>query len=71
DGTVTENVECEYPLGHRFRRDEAIPKVVRKFTANMAGHYSSKQQEKIHEACLNEEKLENMNVNEFVDLFLI
>ena len=28
DGTVTENVECEYPLGHRFRRDEAIPKVV-------------------------------------------
>ena len=26
DGTVTENVECEYPLGHRFRR-EAIPKL--------------------------------------------
>ena len=71
DGTVTENVECEYPLGHRFRRDEAIPKVVQKFTANMAGHYSSKQQEQIHEVCLNEEKLENMNVNEFVDLFLI
>ncbi|PEJ07995.1 2-methylcitrate dehydratase [Bacillus wiedmannii] len=70
DGTVTENVECEYPLGHRFRRDEAIPKVVQKFTANMAGHYSSKQQEQIHEVCLNEEKLENMNVNEFVDLFL-
>ncbi|TKJ00220.1 2-methylcitrate dehydratase, partial [Bacillus cereus] len=68
---VTENVECEYPLGHRFRRDEAIPKVVQKFTANMAGHYSSKQQEQIHEVCLNEEKLENMNVNEFVDLFLI
>ena len=42
-----------------------------KFTANMAGHYSSKQQEQIHEVCLNEEKLENMNVNEFVDLFLI
>ena len=31
----------------------------------MAGHYSSKQQEQIHEVCLNEEKLENMNVNEF------
>ena len=27
DGTVTENVECEYPLGHRFRRDEAIQKL--------------------------------------------
>ena len=37
----------------------------------MAGHYSNKQQEQIHEVCLNEEKLENMNVNEFVDLFLI
>ncbi len=31
-------------------------KVVQKFTANMAGHYSSKQQEQIHEACLNEEE---------------
>lgn len=71
DGTETENIECEYPLGHRFRRDEAIPKVLQKFSANIAGHYSKKQQEKIHEVCLNEEKLEEMNVNEFVELFLI
>ncbi|PMY01212.1 2-methylcitrate dehydratase, partial [Pseudomonas sp. MPR-R5A] len=28
DGTSSEFVECEYPLGHRFRRDEAIPKII-------------------------------------------
>lgn len=70
DGSVTENVELEYPLGHRFRREEAIPKINEKFINNIKTHYSSKQQRLIEEACYNQEKLESMNVNEFVDLFI-
>ncbi|MGE7121573.1 2-methylcitrate dehydratase [Peribacillus sp. NPDC046944] len=71
DGTVSEFVECEYPLGHRFRREEAFPKVLRKFKDNISTHYSQKQQNKIQEACLNPKALSNLKVNEFVDLFLI
>ncbi|NGY85548.1 2-methylcitrate dehydratase [Bacillus megaterium] len=71
DGTKTENIECEYPLGHRFRRDEAIPKIKEKFSSNIKTHFSRKQQKRIEEACYDQETLEKMNVNEFVDLFLI
>src|SRR5207249_7515016 len=34
DGTATENVEVEYPLGHRRRRKEGIPLLVKKFEDN-------------------------------------
>lgn len=71
DGTTTEKVEMEYPLGHRFRREEAIPQVLEKFSANISTHYPQKQQRKIKEVCYDQEKLANMHVNEFVDLFLM
>ncbi|GER71046.1 2-methylcitrate dehydratase [Weizmannia acidilactici] len=71
DGTSTEKVEVEYPLGHRFRREEAIPKIICKFSNNLATHYSAKQQEWIKAACLQGETLEKMNVNEFVNLFTL
>ena len=34
DGSATERVEFEYPLGHRRRRKEAAPHLVEKFRAN-------------------------------------
>ncbi|WP_348658350.1 2-methylcitrate dehydratase [Heyndrickxia faecalis] len=71
DGTSTENVEVEYPLGQRFRREEAIPKIITKFSDNIATHYSAKQQERIKEACLAGEALEKMAVHEFVNLFTL
>lgn len=71
DGTQTEEVECEYPLGHRFRRDEAIPKVKEKFSTNIKTRFPLKQQKQIEAVCYNQEELESMSVNEFVQLFLI
>ncbi|MBO2534555.1 2-methylcitrate dehydratase [Rummeliibacillus suwonensis] len=71
DGTSSELVVCEYPLGHRFRRQEAFPKIIEKFNANMATKFASKQLKQIQDVCLDKEKVESMNVNEFVDLFTI
>ncbi|WP_312108091.1 2-methylcitrate dehydratase [Brevibacillus reuszeri] len=71
DGTKTEWVDCEYPLGHRFRRQEAIPKIVDKFQAAISTHFSGKQQKVIQAAWADQEKLEQMSVPEFVELFLI
>ena len=70
DGTSLENVEVEYPLGHRFRRKEAIPKILNKYTANLATHYTEKQRKNIEETSLNYEKLVQMNVNDFVELYI-
>jgi 2-methylcitrate dehydratase PrpD len=36
DGTSTERVEVEYPLGHRRRRAESRPELLRKFERNVA-----------------------------------
>lgn len=70
DGTSTENVECEYPLGHRFRREEAIPLIKKKFSNNLRAHFPNKQSEKIEEECFDKEKLEQMHVKQFLELFL-
>ncbi|KOS60490.1 2-methylcitrate dehydratase [Lysinibacillus agricola] len=70
DGTSSELVECEYPLGHRFRRDEAFPKIIDKFQQNMSTHFSQKQVNKINEICSNKKLVENSYVHEFVDLFV-
>ncbi|MDH6351631.1 bifunctional 2-methylcitrate dehydratase/aconitate hydratase [Brevibacillus sp. FSL K6-0770] len=71
DGTKTENVECEYPLGHRFRRQEAIPKIEEKFSDTLRTHFPAGQQRKIEQVCFDHEQLGQMRVNEFMNLFLI
>ncbi len=71
DGSKTEKVEVEYPIGHRRRRGEGIPLLVGKFKTNLARRFTAKQQEAILELCLDQKKLETTPVNEFVDLFVI
>lgn len=70
DGTTTDMVEFEYPLGHRFRRKEAFPQIIDKFKANLATHFATKQKEQIEAVCLDEEQFTEMNVNELMDLFV-
>src|SRR5699024_12670405 len=70
DGSKTENVEREYPLGHRFRREEAIPQVKEKYAANLRTHYPEKKSEKITTITNDYDKVTKMNVSEFVTLFL-
>ncbi|MDY0407146.1 bifunctional 2-methylcitrate dehydratase/aconitate hydratase [Virgibacillus sp. 179-BFC.A HS] len=70
DGSATEQVEVEYPLGHRFRREEAFPKIERKFSANMATKFTAKQRAKLEDICFDSEKVQAMPVNQFMDLFV-
>jgi 2-methylcitrate dehydratase len=71
DGTKTEKVEVEYPIGHRRRRKEGIPLLVDKFRTNLARRFPAKQQKAILDVCLDQTRLEDMPVNEFVDRFVI
>ncbi|TFJ93184.1 bifunctional 2-methylcitrate dehydratase/aconitate hydratase [Lentibacillus salicampi] len=70
DGTSTENVAVEYPLGHRFRREEAMPQIREKYKYNLSTQYTKKQLEKIEAFSYDYGKLSTMNVNEFVALFV-
>ncbi|MFT5351889.1 MAG: 2-methylcitrate dehydratase [Planctomycetota bacterium] len=70
DGSSSERVEVNYPIGHRRRRDEGIPVLLEKFKRNLEGHFDKAQSDKILAACESHPKLEAMPVNEFSDLWV-
>jgi 2-methylcitrate dehydratase len=69
DGTKTERVDVEYPLGHRRRRKEGVPQLEAKFRTNLARRFAPKQQQAILALTRSQERLEATPVSEFVDLF--
>jgi 2-methylcitrate dehydratase len=71
DGSRSENVAVEYPVGHRRRRKEGVPLLEAKFRANLARRFPPKQQQAILAACRDQARLEAMPVHEFVDLFTV
>jgi len=71
DGSKSELVEVQYPVGHRRRRSEGIPLLEQKFKINLARRFPLKQQQTILSLALDQKKLEQTPVNEFVDLFVI
>ena len=70
DGSQTDKVEVEYPIGHRHRRHEGIPLLERKFLNSLEITYSKEHSDKIYSLCLDKEKIEQIPVNEFMDMFL-
>jgi 2-methylcitrate dehydratase len=71
DGSKLAEVVCEYPIGHKRRRKEGMPVLVEKFKTNLARRFPAKQQQAILDICLNEKRLQQMPVDEFVDLLVI
>jgi 2-methylcitrate dehydratase len=71
DGSRTDEVVVEYPIGHRRRRREGVPLLLKKFETNLARRFPPERRESISELCTDAAKLERTPVNEFVDLFVI
>ncbi|MCH4565253.1 2-methylcitrate dehydratase [Halomonas sp. EGI 63088] len=71
DGTSTDKVEVEYPIGHRRRRAEGIPVLEEKFRRNLATRFPSARCARIFELCKDQARLESTAVHRFVDLFVI
>lgn len=69
DGTKTEKVVVEYPVGHRRRREEGIPLMFEKFENAASSHYTKEKVVKMLALFKDQAALENMPVNEFMDLF--
>ncbi|WP_236237266.1 2-methylcitrate dehydratase [Pseudomonas faucium] len=71
DGSSSEQVVVEYPLGHRRRRDEGIPLLEAKFRENLATRFARQRCEAIFALCKDQQRLEGTAVHRFVDLFVI
>jgi len=69
DETSTAKVAVEYPVGHRRRRTEGIPLLIKKFEANLASRFAPEQCERILRLCSNAEKLDATPISEFTDMF--
>jgi len=70
DGTSTERVHCDFPIGHRKRRVEGMPLLARKFEASVAGHFAPAQTAKIKALFADRSRLEAAPVHEFVSVMV-
>jgi 2-methylcitrate dehydratase len=71
DGTQTELVAVEYPIGHRRRRHEGVPLLLDKFERNLRGRIPTRKANAIMALCADRARLEVTPVNRFVDLFVV
>ncbi len=71
DGSSSEKIEVEYPIGHRRRRAEGIPVLEKKFLDALNNHFPRRQAQKVYDLCLDAEKLNATPVNEFMDMLVI
>jgi 2-methylcitrate dehydratase len=71
DGSRTDKVEVEYPIGHRRRRREGIPLLEAKFRRNLERRFPGERRDVILDLCRDQNRLEKTPVSEFVDSFVI
>ncbi|MCL9783142.1 bifunctional 2-methylcitrate dehydratase/aconitate hydratase [Vibrio sp. S4M6] len=69
DGSSTEEVSVEYPIGHRRRREEGIPVLENKLQTNLSTLYPAQVVDQIMRVCKNHEEFEALPVNEFLSMF--
>ena len=70
DGTSTDLEEVHYPIGHKNRRSEGIPILISKFEKNLKTQFSDDRVKEIMSLFEDNEKLFNLSVSKFVDLFV-
>ncbi|ANH82747.1 2-methylcitrate dehydratase [Niabella ginsenosidivorans] len=71
DGTIWEEVVVEYPIGHKRRREEGIPELIKKYRINLARIFPEKQQKTVLENSLDYHRLIQTPVHEFTDSMVL
>src|SRR5579863_3334085 len=66
DGSHTDRVAVDFPIGHRKRRAEGIPVLVRKFQAAVDANFGGKQAERIKSLFARPAALDTLPVNELM-----
>ncbi len=70
DGTRTARVQVDYPIGHRRRRAEGMPLLVKKFEDSVGAHYTRAQAQRIVSCFADPQALEAMRVDELMSLLV-
>ena len=71
DGSSTERLEVEYPLGHRRRRTEGAPPLREKFARNLDTRLPAPRCRRILDLFEDADRLMETTTTDFVDLFTV
>jgi len=69
DGSSTEKVSIDYPIGHRKRRAEGIPVLMAKCEAALRAHLPAASVDRILQLAANPAQLEAMPIEQFMNLY--
>jgi len=70
DGTSTERIEVQYPIGHRRRREEGFPMMEEKFKNSLSWFENPSEADRILAAFGDATSLDDMPVSVFSELFV-
>ena len=70
DGSKTERIEVDFPIGHSERRAEGIPVLKQKFVDSVSPKLRDKQWQELDAVCADREKLAAMPVDDFMALLV-
>jgi 2-methylcitrate dehydratase len=68
DGTSSERVAVEYPVGHRRRRDEGLPLLEAKLADNLNSRFPPRRTERLLDLFLDHQRLAETPVSTFMEL---
>jgi 2-methylcitrate dehydratase len=71
DGSHTDKVSIDYPIGHRERRGEGIPRLLGKFEAAVGGQLPARKVDQILALTGDTSRFEATPIHRFVDLFTL
>lgn len=69
DGTESERITVEYPIGHKRRREEGIPVLLSKFEKNISTRFNTEKVQQITKAMSDTNSLAAMKVTDFMQLW--
>ena len=68
DGSKTEKISIDYPIGHRKRRAEGIPVLIEKFEHALSGHLPARQVDQLMKIAADPARFEALPVNQLMQL---
>ncbi|QDT75805.1 bifunctional 2-methylcitrate dehydratase/aconitate hydratase [Lacipirellula limnantheis] len=68
DGTQTERVEVNFPIGHRRRREEGLPILEEKFRTSLEPRIGVERFARLNDLCRSAKRLHAIGVDEFLPL---
>lgn len=71
DGSSTNQIAVEYPIGHKFRREEGIPKLKDKFKENLSTIFAEKQSGELYDLCNNADLLKETSISTFMTKMML